>query len=71
MFIVVAVIAALGMQISAKDTYLKLLNCVALGLLIVSGGWTVRQTLTQGSYTYGSGLLYWDALSALDRKRHV
>ncbi|MDR3599758.1 MAG: proton-conducting transporter membrane subunit [Desulfosporosinus sp.] len=65
MFIGVAVIAAVGMLVSAKDTYLKLLNSVALVLLTLSGGWTIRQTFTQGSYQYGQGILYWDALSAL------
>jgi hydrogenase-4 component F len=65
MFIGVAIIAAVGMLMSAKDIYLKLLNCVALVLLTVSGGWTIRQTLSQGFYTSGAGLLYWDALSAL------
>lgn len=65
MFIGVAVIAAVGMLFSAKDTYLRLLNSVALVLLTLSGGWTIRETLTHGSYEYGSGLLYWDALSAL------
>ena len=65
MFIGVAVIAAVGMLISAKDTYLKLLNCVALVFLSLSGGWTVRQTFLQGSYESWSGILYWDALSAL------
>ncbi|EGW39048.1 proton-conducting transporter membrane subunit [Desulfosporosinus sp. OT] len=65
MFIGVAVIAAVGMLISAKVTYLKLLNSLALVLLTLSGGWTIRQTLLQGSYGYGSGILYWDALSAL------
>ncbi|MBP1760195.1 MAG: formate hydrogenlyase subunit 3/multisubunit Na+/H+ antiporter, MnhD subunit [Firmicutes bacterium] len=65
MFIGVAVIAAVGMLFSAKDAYLRLLNSVALVLLTLSGGWTIRQTLSQGSYTYGSGFLYWDALSAL------
>ena len=65
MFIGVAILAAVGMLMSAKDTNLKLLNSVALVLLTVSGGWTIRQTLSQGSYAYGSGLLYWDALSAL------
>ncbi|ODA39953.1 proton-conducting transporter membrane subunit [Desulfosporosinus sp. BG] len=65
MFIGVAVIAAVGMLISAKVTYLKLLNSLALVLLTLSGGWTIRQTLLQGSYGYGAGILYWDALSAL------
>jgi len=65
MFIGVAMIAAVGMLLSTKYNYLRLLNSVALLLLTVSGGWTIRQTLSQGSYTYGSGLLYWDALSAL------
>ena len=65
MFIGVAIIAALGMLISAKDIYLRLWNSVALVLLVVSGGWTIRQTLSQGSYEYGAGLFYWDALSAL------
>lgn len=65
MFIGVAIIAALGMLISAKDNYLKLLNCVALVLLAGTGGWTIRQTLSQGPYGDKSGLLYWDALSAL------
>jgi hydrogenase-4 component F len=65
MFIGVAVIAAVGMLISSKDTYLKLLNSLALVLLTLSGGWTIRQTLMQGSYEYGSGILYLDALSAL------
>lgn len=65
MFIGVAVIAAVGMLFSAKDTYLRLLNSLALVLLTLSGGWTIRQTLSQGSYAYGSGILYWDALSAL------
>ncbi|MDR3586217.1 MAG: proton-conducting transporter membrane subunit [Desulfosporosinus sp.] len=65
MFIGVAIIAAVGMLISAKDTYLKLLNSVALVLLTLSGGWTIRQTLLQGSYESWSGILYWDALSAL------
>ena len=65
MFIGVAVIAAVGMLLSSKETYLKLLNCIALVLLTVSGGWTIKQTLSQESYSYGSGLLYWDALSAL------
>jgi len=65
MFIGVAVIAALGMLVSAKSTYLKLLNSVALVLLTLSGGWTIRQTFTQGSYEYGNGILYWDPLSAL------
>lgn len=65
MFIGVAMITAGGMLLSAKYNYLRWLNSVALILLTVSGGWTIRQTLSQGSYTYGSGLLYWDALSAL------
>lgn len=65
MFIGVAVIAAVGMLFSAKETYLRLLNSVALVLLTLSGGWTIRQTLSQGSYSFGSGILYWDALSAL------
>jgi len=65
MFIGVAVIAAVGMLFSAKDTYLKLLNSVALVLLTLSGGWTIRQTLSHGSYAYGAGIFYWDALSAL------
>ncbi|SHI00094.1 hydrogenase 4 subunit F [Desulfosporosinus lacus] len=65
MFIGVAVIAAVGMLFSAKDTYLKLLNSVALVLLTLSGGWTIRKTLSQGSYAYGTGIFYWDALSAL------
>ena len=65
MFIGVAVIAALGMLFSAKDTYLKLVNSVALILLTLSGGWTIRQTLIQGSFGYGSGFLYWDARSVL------
>lgn len=65
MFIGVAIIAAVGMLMSAKDNYLKILNSVALVLLTLSGGWTIRQTLSRGSYAYGSGLLYWDALSAL------
>ena len=65
MFIGVSVIAAVGMLFSAKDTYLRLLNSVALVFLTLSGGWTIRQTLIQGSYEYGSGLFYWDALSAL------
>jgi len=65
MFIGVAIISAVGMLISAKDSYLKLLNSVALVLLTLSGGWTIRQTLSQGSYTYWSGIFYWDALSAL------
>ena len=52
MFIGVAVIAAVGMLISAKDTYLKLLNCVALVLLTLSGGWTIRQTLLQHQIKY-------------------
>ena len=65
MFIGVAIIAAGGMLLSAKDIYLRILNSVALLLLTLSGGWTIRQTLIQGSYSYGSGLLYWDALSAL------
>ena len=63
MFIGIAVIAAVGMLISAKDTYLKLLNTVALVCITLSGGWTIRQTLIHGSYE--SGMLYWDALSAL------
>ena len=65
MFIGVAVIAAVGMLFSAKETYLRLLNSVALVLLTLSGGWTIRQTLSQGSYAYGTDFLYWDALSAL------
>ncbi|KJS50010.1 hydrogenase 4 subunit F [Desulfosporosinus sp. BICA1-9] len=65
MFIGVAVIAAVGMLFSEKKTYLRLLNSVALVLLTLSGGWTIRQTLSQGSYGYGSGILYWDALSVL------
>lgn len=65
MFIGVAIIAAAGMMISARETYLKLLNSVALVLLTVTGGWTVRQTLSQGSYGDRSGFFYWDALSAL------
>ena len=65
MFIGVAVIAAVGMLFSAKDTYLKLLNSVALVLLTLSGGWTIRHTLSYGSYAFGSGIFYWDALSAL------
>ena len=65
MFIGVAVVAAMGMLISAKVSYLKLLNSIALVLLLLSGGWTIRQTLMLGCYEYGSGLLYWDALSAL------
>lgn len=65
MFIGVALIAALGMLISAEKKYLKRLNCVALVLLALSGGWTIKETLTYGSYSYGSGFLYWDALSAL------
>lgn len=65
MFIGVAVIAAVGMLFSSKDTYLRLLNSVALVLLTLSGGWTIRQTLIQGSYVDSSGLFYWDALSAL------
>lgn len=65
MFIGVAVIAALGMLLSAKDTYLKLMNYVALIFLTLSGGWTINQTLIQGSFGYGAGFLYWDALSAL------
>ena len=65
MFIGVAIIAAGGMLLSAKDIYLRILNSVALILLTFSGGWTIRQTLIHGSYSLGSGLLYWDALSAL------
>jgi len=65
MFIGVAIIAAVAMLLSAKYLYLRLLNTAALVLLAVSGGWTIRQILSQGSYSYGSGLLYWDALSAL------
>ncbi|HWQ41429.1 MAG TPA: proton-conducting transporter membrane subunit [Desulfosporosinus sp.] len=65
MFIGVAIIAALGMLVSAKDTYLRLVNSVALVLLTLSGGWTIRQTLGQGSYGYRFGIFYWDALSAL------
>jgi len=65
MFIGVAIIAAVGMLLSPKDTYLRLLNIVALVLLMLSGVWTIRQTLMQGSYSLVSGLLYWDALSVL------
>ncbi len=65
MFIGVAVIAAIGMLFSSKDSYLRLLNSVALAILTVSGGWTIRQTLSQGSYGDSSGIFYWDALSAL------
>ncbi|MDP4127327.1 MAG: hydrogenase 4 subunit F [Bacillota bacterium] len=63
MFIGVALISAVGMLISAKETYIKLLNSAALVLITLSGGWTIRQTLIKGSY--GSGMFYWDALSAL------
>jgi hydrogenase-4 component F len=63
MFIGVALIAAIGMLISAKDGYLKLLNSVALILLTLSGGWTIRQSFILGSYS--SGIFYWDALSSL------
>ncbi|HZK85758.1 MAG TPA: proton-conducting transporter membrane subunit [Desulfosporosinus sp.] len=65
MLIGVAIVAAVGMLMSSKDFYLKLMNCVALALLSVSGGWIIRQTLSHGSYASESGLLYWDALSAL------
>jgi len=65
MFIIVAIVTAVGMLMSAKDTYLKLLNCVALVLLAVTGGLTIRQAFIHGSYGDKSGLLYWDALSAL------
>lgn len=65
MFIGVAVVTAVGMLISAKDTYLKILNYLALILVTLSGGWTIRQTLSYGSYGLASGVLYFDALSAL------
>lgn len=65
MFIGVALIAAVGMLLSAKKTYLKLLNSLALILLTLSGGWTIRQTLIKGTYEFPFGMLYWDALSAL------
>ncbi|AFQ43183.1 proton-conducting transporter membrane subunit [Desulfosporosinus meridiei] len=65
MFIGVGIIAAVGMLMSSKGIYLKLWNCTALVLLAVTGGWTIRQTLSQGTYGDRSGLLYWDALSAL------
>jgi len=65
MFIGVAIIAALGMLVSAKDTYLRLLNSVALFVLALSGGWTIIQTFSLGTYGDITGIFYWDALSAL------
>lgn len=63
MFIGMALIAALGMLISAKEIYLRLLNSLALTFLTLSGGWIIRQTFMYGSYS--SGVFYWDALSSL------
>lgn len=65
MFIGVALVAALGALFSARKTFIKLWNGIALIALLSSGGWTITQVIGQGSSGLSSGILYWDALSAL------
>jgi hydrogenase-4 component F len=65
MFVVVAFLAALGMLLSNRNRYLKILNGVALISLIGLAGITVWRVFQFGSQTVWGGFFVWDALSAL------
>ncbi len=65
MFVVTVFIGALCMLISSRNGVLKILNSIALLVLLVLAGNTVFQVFNNGPQSIWGGFFYWDALSAL------
>jgi hydrogenase-4 component F len=65
MFVVIAFLAALVMLMTSRNSTLRILNGVALLILVALAGNTVLRVFNQGPQRVWGGFFYWDALSAL------